>query len=190
VPRAEVGGPNSKHLKFPKSVCQPCNNALTAPYDRAWDTLYNYLQSKWARIVRLGRFDLRAVFANFQESDARHVQLYFAKVFGCVVYEQQAPIELSRLARCIQYDTACPEIVLGVCHDDQSPKGRKVAHISPIHVWGDEHDNDMEGAVWMCGQSPVTMKVFYRRHDSKLRPIDETWHPLDGRTRVLVNKRL
>ena len=34
---ADIQGPNSDLLKFGKSICQPCNNTHTQPFDLAYD---------------------------------------------------------------------------------------------------------------------------------------------------------
>jgi hypothetical protein len=188
-PAGEVGGAKSAALKLSKSICARCNDTVTGPYDRAWDSLNVYLQAHWGWIRRAGKFYLHSVFPGREEIGARHVQLYFAKLFGCYAVEQECPISMDRLARCIFYDVACPELVLAVCHDDQSTPGRKVMHVSPIHVWG-EIRTDIEGTAWMCGVSPVTIKVFYRKSGAALSPIDNTWHPLDLKKSVAVNPGL
>ena len=188
--RAEVRSAKSNHLKLDKSICMRCNDTLSAPYDRAWDILYAYLAKNWPSILRRRKIDLRRVFPNLCQQNARHVQLYFVKLFGCVAHAQGLPIDFASLARCILYDAACPEIALAVCNDDQSPVGRKLAHCSPIHAWGFEGSDEVDGTVWMYGLSPVMMKVFYRSYGSTLRPINNVWHPLGSLENVPVNMGL
>src|SRR5579871_744854 len=37
-------------LKYPKSLCTSCNDALTQPYDDAWEKLSKYLYEHWDSI--------------------------------------------------------------------------------------------------------------------------------------------
>jgi hypothetical protein len=187
-PHGKVAGPNSKLLKFEPSICEDCNSHLTQPYDRAWDALHGYLRGKWQAVRRAGYFDLRAVFPDDPALGALHVQLYFAKLYGCLLHEERVPIDLRGFARSVYHGVPHPDMALGVCHDDQNVTGRKMALRSEIHVWGQSR-RVIEGTVWLYLMSPIGIKVFWRTPRAvDLRPIGATWHPLDGRTRVRVNR--
>jgi hypothetical protein len=47
-----VGSAKADRLKFAKSICTECNNALTQPYDVAWGRLSAYLLANWPAIVQ------------------------------------------------------------------------------------------------------------------------------------------
>jgi hypothetical protein len=186
----KVGGANSKLLKFEPSICEDCNSHRTQPYDRAWDALHYHLRSNWQAIRRAGYFDLTVVFPEDPALGALHVHLYFAKLFGCLLYEERVPIDLSGYARSVYHGIPHPNMALGVCHDDQNTTGRKMALRSEIHTWGQSR-RIIEGTVWLYLMSPVGIKVFWRAPTAvDLRPVGATWHPQDGQTRVRVNRGL
>jgi hypothetical protein len=175
----------SKLLKYKPSMCADCNNRRTQPYDRAWDSLHAYLRANWPAILRKGWFDLTRVFPVDPSRGALDVHLFFAKLYGCLVFEEQVPIDLSGFARSVYLEAPHREMVLGICNDDQAR--RPMALRSEIHAWG-QPSGIIDGTVWMYLVSPIAIKVFYRKAGAALRPIGNVWHPRDGDVRVAINR--
>ena len=106
----KVQGINSDALKLASRLCAPCNNARTQPHDKAWDKLAPRLRSpglKAGDVIHLGD-----VFPGVSDQDMIDLQLYFAKLTGCLVHEDGIPIDLPKLANAILSGTAHPDLYL------------------------------------------------------------------------------
>lgn len=178
---AKIGSDKSKKLKFGKSLCLDCNSSRTQPYDEAWDTIFEYLQTNWMKIRARGSFNLSHVFPDDPQGSMVRVQLYFIKVFGCLVHEEKVPLFGTGFSRYLYNAIRDPEVELAFCHSDQ---GRKMALRSEIHVWG--RPGHIDGTVWLYLFSPVGVKVFYRRKGAALSIPSHVWNP--NRLAVKINQ--
>ena len=76
-------GPNSKVVKFEKTLCARCNNQRSQPFDLAYDTFIKHVQEHEHKVVRNGRVDLREVYGEAWEDGSKDLRRYFAKHVGC-----------------------------------------------------------------------------------------------------------
>lgn len=83
---AFMQGPNSKFAKFPKSMCAPCNNARSAPFDRAYDLFSSAVWSNPERF-RARWLDLQEIFGPDPLPKAADTARYFIKNFACRLAE-------------------------------------------------------------------------------------------------------
>lgn len=82
-----VQGPNAGSLKYPKSLCQSCNNAASQPWDRAYDKLIEWVAANEDAVLRDRSIDLVEVFGESFDSELRNLYRYYAKSFGCRLAE-------------------------------------------------------------------------------------------------------
>lgn len=77
-----IRGPNATRMKYPKSVCSKCNNVDTAPFDRAYDQL-----TEWIVASKNDRepidVDWHDLFGDSWDSDLTRLKRYCAKSLGC-----------------------------------------------------------------------------------------------------------
>lgn len=82
-----VQGPNAGSLKYPKSLCQSCNNAASQSWDRAYDKLINWVHANEDAVLHNRSIDLVKVFGDAFDSASRDLYRYYAKSFGCRLAE-------------------------------------------------------------------------------------------------------
>jgi len=77
----------SDPLKFSPSLCQPCNNARSQPFDRAYDRFIEWLIAHEDDVLRTRQIDLEIVFGHTWQTDSLNVLRYFVKHVGCRLAE-------------------------------------------------------------------------------------------------------
>ncbi|OAI39979.1 hypothetical protein AYO39_02170 [Actinobacteria bacterium SCGC AG-212-D09] len=78
-------------------MCARCNDTRSQPFDRAWDTLTQYLIDNEETVLATPSFDLCSVFGPAWRADALHVARYVVKHAICrLVQDLPGPIRLDR----------------------------------------------------------------------------------------------
>jgi hypothetical protein len=68
-------------IKFPKSMCEPCNNKRSKPFDNAYDVYSDYVSHTWLRVMP--GVDFRQIFGPDWEALTLNLARYYGKHFGC-----------------------------------------------------------------------------------------------------------
>lgn len=171
-----IGSARNRLLAFKSSICTECNNVRTQPYDIAWETLSEYLHSNWPSIVRRGRFTLSKAFPGRSANAALKVHLYFLKLFGCKIYEDKMPIELSSFSKALLTEEAHPEIVLQIA-DCNGDRETAVAYETEIYTMRDRLTGELHGATWAYLIFPVAVKVSWIKAGAPLYTPGWAWRP-------------
>ena len=88
-----VQGPNSKLLKFPKVLCQDCNNSRSQPFDRAYDLFISYVLNNYHNILSKGLLDFNDIVQVDVENFKQNVFRYYTKAFCCRLAANNISIE-------------------------------------------------------------------------------------------------
>ena len=169
-----IGSAKSKALTFAQPICDYCNNVLTQPYDKAWEVLSEDLQCQWSNISRRQYFDLSKPFPGCTRMAAKQVHLYFVKLFGCKLIEDNVPIDLAPFSKALVSGMPHPEVSILVCNCNA--KGKILMWDSEVHAMKNQN-NEIHGAVWMYLVYPVAIKVGYIKNDASLYLPGSPWHP-------------
>lgn len=106
---------NSSHLKSSALICADCNNARTAPHDKAWEKLSKYLREKNPPIRKGDVIKLSKVFPGSTKRSMLDVHLFFVKLFGCAIIEHSIQqIDISSFSKAIMYHESHPLIYLTI----------------------------------------------------------------------------
>ena len=178
-----ITGAKARMLKFNRSICSDCNNSLTQPYDKAWERLSTYLYTNWPTIVSQGWFDLRGPFPTETRRAAFHVHLYFVKLFGCKLVEDDVPLDLSRFSRALLTGKAHPEVCVAIA---LPPSGTDQIMFYDSEVGAMRNqEGSFHGAIWMYVARPVAVKVGWIKAGAPLHLPGHPWHP--GRPKRYVS---
>jgi len=98
----KLKGINVDAIKWNDKICSHCNNAVSAPYDRAWERLSTFLK---AFPHGLPSINLQAVYGPKYQTELQNLYLYFVKLFGCYIVNSRVAIDTgdfskSLLERC------------------------------------------------------------------------------------------
>jgi hypothetical protein len=77
-----VRGPGSRQLKFGISLCAPCNNRRSQPFDLAYDQFIEWYLANEVEVERAGLIRLDAVYGDWQTGTTQLLR-YFVKHIGC-----------------------------------------------------------------------------------------------------------
>lgn len=78
-----IQGPNSKYVKYDKSLCCKCNNEFTQPFDRAYEKFIEYIRANKSIILKKRFIDFEDVYGSDCETGQRNLFKYLVKSFGC-----------------------------------------------------------------------------------------------------------
>lgn len=83
-----IQGPNSKYVKYEKSLCKKCNNESTQPYDRAYDKFIYYFIANNDHIFNYRYIRFNKIYGYNAKYHQMNLFKYFVKSFGCQLVEQ------------------------------------------------------------------------------------------------------
>ena len=77
-------GPNDRLNLYERSLCMPCNNARTQPFDVAYKTFSDWVFSETADLCRYGKLDFRKIYGRHAfVRETMNFLRYFGKCLGC-----------------------------------------------------------------------------------------------------------
>ncbi|MCY0853093.1 hypothetical protein [Cupriavidus sp. D39] len=162
-------------------LCAPCNNALSQPYDRAWERLSAALRAHPSlfpgRLINLGK-----VFQGPAKDAMRHVHLYFVKVLGCRIVEHGIPIDIGPFAQALRAGTAHPHVHLAIGPAPAMPYRKRIAGWSEIQ--GDEEAGRCVFAASFYHVGDVAVNILYAEPGQRRFGLSQAWHP-DSTGRLL-----
>lgn len=80
-----VQGLNSKEVKYEKNLCDGCNNSGTQPYDKAYETLIDFIVKNHVAISKQKIVNLKIVYGKEVRRCQSDLFKYFAKTVGCTI---------------------------------------------------------------------------------------------------------
>jgi len=87
-----IQGPNSKVVKYKKNLCAKCNNDLSQPFDKAYESFINYFLHNESIVLKRRFIDFKDVYGDEFEVGQRDLYKYFVKSFGCRLANDGYPI--------------------------------------------------------------------------------------------------
>lgn len=162
---------DAKILKAPIRICHACNTARTQPHDRAWELMSERLRGR--RLVTGQWVRNESIFPYDTHRQMIDVQLFFLKLFGCMLEEAKAngyavPIDIAAFSKAIMTGTPHAEVHLQVGTGDGTI-GR-----SNLYCWKTDKDSVMGG--WLYQLDRIAVAVLYAQQGSWERRND-IWHP-------------
>jgi hypothetical protein len=77
-------------VKFPKSLCESCNNKRSKPFDNAYDVYSDYVSRSWLRIMPGVNFS--QIYGTDWEEPTLKLARYYGKHFGCRMLRAGLPV--------------------------------------------------------------------------------------------------
>lgn len=179
----KVGGLDSNALKLPARLCAHCNNARTQPHDLAWERLSAFVRQADPSVGSYLRAD--RVWSGHSRARMCAVQLYFTKLFGCLIVEGEIPIDLAPLAKAIMDNRYCPHIFLQLGRIDRS---EVIVGTSDVSAVIRDPGRVCVYAGWTYELRHFAVAVSYAPDDSVQEQLlaRGAWHPRLGTGRIRV----
>lgn len=166
----------SPEIKSKALLCANCNNARSAPFDKAWEKLSASLRGRSS--LRAGSIiRLEKVFPGSTSEQMLNVHLFFVKCFGCAIKEFNVPIDIQGFSESILNMSAHPKVHITFGASNGAPTGRtnlETANIGERCMF----------ATWFYIVGKVAVNVMYAEPQEKRKGLKNSWHP------TTVTKRL
>ena len=136
--RGRSGVTRDRHgvVKFPKSMCEPCNNRRSKPFDTAYETYSEYVHQH-PRLRRLPGLDFTEVFGVGWQEPTLNVARYYAKHFGCRMVSSGVPVPPD-VRRFLDGETDMTHGHMALVTTDSVHRLRSGVSISPEFVEADK----------------------------------------------------
>jgi len=156
-------------IKSKALICANCNNARTAPHDRAWEKLSGYVRTlenfRSNQIIKLNK-----VFPGEVKTQMLNVHLYFSKLFGCAIKELDIPIDLADFRNSILRGQPHPYLYLSFGPANGMLTGN--TNIETASLRG-----RVVFATWFYIIGSLAVNIVYALPSEKRRGVDKAWHP-------------
>ncbi len=105
-------GPNSKHVKYHRVLCGPCNSTRSQPFDHAYDTFAQYVEDRSDVLLSRRQIDFASVYGNGWREGQVNLFKYFVKALGCRIADagKSVPNDLINF-----FKDRYPEKPLAIC---------------------------------------------------------------------------
>ncbi len=179
-----IQGLNADALKIRNCLCAKCNNERSQPYDRAWEVFSHFIRNRLSRI-RSGTF-VRAdrIFPLASNRELRNVQLYFVKLFGCLIHDNKIPIDIEPFAAALLKGKHHPDVFIKLgC----MPREDRMVGVAGLATAVDTVTNKVSCAQWFYEIDCFAVNVIYTPHHTFWDTTEGAWHPKHGTGRLLVH---
>lgn len=181
-PNRPVKSLDAKMLKSPIRICGECNSDRTQPHDLAWEQMSDWLRNRHPRL-KVGAFVRgNKIFRHHTRKQMINVQLYFVKLFGCMLCEAEAngkklPVDIAPFSKAILSGCAHREVYLQIGKCDGAI-GR-----SNLHCWVTEQGSVF--VAWLYELDTIAVSVLFKQRD-RWGPSPDEWHPINGSNRFRI----
>jgi len=169
-----LGSIKGKRLKSKALICNSCNSNLTQPYDKAWEKLSAYLRTNWTALNKTKKLDLSKIFPGSSKKSLLDVHLYFVKLFGCRIIENNIPIDINGFSKALQNRIAHPDIYISI-GNRPGVINHKYAGVTPIESVN-EGDRSVF-ATWLYMIDNIAVNILYSTVPGNEIALHNTWHP-------------
>ncbi len=177
-----IGSFDNRWLKSDAPFCSDCNTTKTQSYDKAWVALSDGLRNHNPKLSNGLLVRLNRIFANDVEKKMLAVHLYFIKLFGCLIAENDINIDLKGFSSAAMGGTHHPDVYLEVGFFDQPGTGGSDLKTC---VGG---DGTCAFACWVYEIKGLAVKVVFAPGNEFQDQIDRCWHPRLQSTRIRISK--
>lgn len=178
---------NDDVFKSRALLCGHCNNARTQPFDRAWEGLFKALMGHPS--LRPGQLiKLNKIFKRPPRDVLLDVHLYFAKLFGCRIAENDIPIDLRPFSEALMQRRAHPQLYIAIGPWPEVARLKKMAGVTEIQCIHDKQTGRVISAAWIYHVGVLHVRLMYAERPEFIRGQTELWHP-DSNGRLLKMAR-
>lgn len=149
-------------VKFAKSLCAPCNNARSQPFDLAYQKFSNYIDAHPEMHQQEG-VDFTAVFGTPWRDQLLNLARYYVKHFGCQMVQQGIAIPDS-LRAFLDGSEDMPDVHMGLVTTrlSQTPPITEGLHISAGIVWTDQDFTEVRGCVFAVYIGAIGVRFWWQ----------------------------
>lgn len=179
-----VGSLDSDILKYKHHICKNCNNSMTQPYDLAWAQYSEFIRfkspsSRPKDVIRFNR-----IFPYKTKLHMLRVHLYFVKLFGCQIIDNNIPIDIEPFSSALV--EAKPHEDLYISFGKSLGFPQCYAEISDIHL--EKLNGKVAFASLLYRIGDLSVMVMYAQKGEKRQGLEHAWHPNGSLKRIIYQK--
>lgn len=171
----------SNRLKSDALICNYCNSSMTQPYDKAWEQLSEYLRGNWDKITTSGIVDMTKVFRGTVRKSMLYVHLYFVKLFGCRIVQDNVPISIEPFQYSLLQTKPHKNIYLSIGPRPGNVE-KKYAGVTPIESL--DLNGDSAFATWLYMIDMLSVNVLFVTKYRAPKVMKDTFHPENFVTKI------
>lgn len=152
-------------------ICRRCNDTDTASHDDAWSELIQYIHNNWGMLVKRKKFSLSDVFPGNSNKKAVLFHLYFVKLFGCRIIDENIPIDIKKFSQAIQNNSPLEHFYLTFNYRSVN---EKFVGVSEIHA--KDYSGSLEMATWYYTLGELDVQITWFK-SKPLRNVPKAWNP-------------
>ncbi|MEY3622845.1 MAG: hypothetical protein RLZZ407_404 [Pseudomonadota bacterium] len=176
-----VGSFKNEVFKFSKTMCARCNNTVTQPYDKAWETASSWFFDNGNCIKEGDKFRWNRIFPYETRKNMIFVQLFFTKLMGCCLHELGYQFDRKEFSKSIIGGRINPSVYLKLNVSQRTGIGVSEPFLKPVNA-----NNEVEEAIWSYQIGKVHIHVFFLHCRKINRSQDGWWHPNQNSNRIIV----
>jgi hypothetical protein len=165
---------DSIHVKSGALICNECNSSRTQEHDRAWETLSAYLQNNPDIMLGGKRFKLSKIFPGGTCRALLCIHLFFVKLFGCRIVEDNVPIDIEMFSNAIMNNKAHEHVYIGIGYLE-AHETKKSAGLTDIEARNINEKSEF--ATWFYNIGNIGVNIIYWPHKKTPKITGHTWHP-------------
>lgn len=167
----KIGSTKNRLLTWPDTLCSKCNNERTQPHDKAWYSLFNTIYNRKPLIQKGTIIRTNLIFPYKTRQKMLRVHLYFVKLFGCRIIDEEIPIDIKGFSSSIMNGKAHPCVFLkfGVFSSDRNLAGMSEINITEL--------NELRIFHWYHRINNLTVHVMFAYHSEEWNVLRDSWHP-------------
>jgi hypothetical protein len=178
-----AGAIKSNKLKYQALLCARCNNERTQRHDMAWERLSTYLRERQPAIRPGMLVRLNCAFPGSVSSSMLSVHLFFLKLFGCLITENNIPINIEQFAQSIMQGVPHPRVWIAFWTGLQHSR---IKHAGCSQVETAQLGGRVAYASWTYVVDKVAVNVMYAEPGEHRRGLVHAWHPSSVGKRVRI----
>jgi len=165
-------------------LCAKCNNERTQPFDLAWEITSRFLRNTKPQIQIGSTLKGDKIFPSNAKRNLRDVQLYFVKLFGCLIQENGIPINLDSFSSAILARSFHPNICIkfGRFHGTE-----KMVGVAGLSTLVNNENREVVLAHWFYELGEYAVNVIYAEETNIWESTKSSWLPQNGTSRFRMH---
>ena len=179
-----IGSLDSKILKSKKPICSKCNNETTQPFDLSWEILSDGLLDRLLRFPKLDYIRANRVIKYDTRRHLLNVHLFWVKSLGCMINDEEIPIDLRSFSASLLLRRNHPDIYLQFGRFPV-PEGMPMVGRSKLIVTKEKGGSLLATRVlYHIANLEITVSYLPRGFSDLV--LENPWHPRHGTSKFKI----
>ena len=168
-----------------KVICRRCNDTDTSSFDNAWTELLKYLHGNWEKTKTDKKINLKKIFPSTSKKSAINFHLYFVKLFGCLIVDNNLPIDIDQFSYCLRQKKIHDTVYLAFSCWNLSDGAK---YLGPSQIETKNYNGSIEMAIWIYSIGELDVEIVWFKNPPQ-RNVPKAWSPNDKGSIIKFRKK-